>query len=388
MRLLASTAFLISLAFVGLGLARAGRSAPPLRLAPVDGVLLLRNGEVLAGRITHAGDYYFVARPRGDLRLRAAEVESVAADVKEIYQRKRQQIEPREAHAHLDLAEWCVQQKLLDEAAQELAEATRLDARHPRRSLVERRIDLARRGEPPMAVGKQTQPGPTNEDLDRLVRGMPSHAVETFTSTVQPLLVNNCTSAGCHSTRSTGKLRLLRLPRAGPPSRRLTQRNLHAVWQVIDQANPLASPLLTQPIAPHGTAKDAIFSSREVEQYRQLAAWVRSLASPGKVQSHAETRPADPPLQALPRRGTKSRPAPHKTAAAPRVDDQDQSDETWLELPDPEPDPADAASGQANASDAAHSPARPARTAEYEPVDAFDPELFNRRFFADSADEK
>lgn len=381
MRPLVSTALLFGLACAWLTPARVGRSAPPLPLAPVEGVLLLRNGEVLTGRITHAGDYYYVSRPRGDLRLKAAEVELVAADLNEVYQNKRRQIEPDKAPAHLDLAEWCVQQRLLDQAADELAEATRIDRRHPRLGLVERRLQLARRGEPPVAAGKKSEPGPSNDDLDRLVRGMPSRAVETFTSTVQPLLVNNCTVSGCHNTHSSGKLRLFRLPRAGPPSRRLTQRNLHAVWQVIDPANPPASPLLTQPIAPHGTAKDAIFSSREVDQYRQLAAWVQSLASGKPAQPSSVAKQADPLLQTMPRRGGKSRRAPRKPPAA-RPPDETPRDETSaaadLDPPNLEAEPA-----EGEPSDAARNPSRPPREADYEPVDPFDPEIFNRRFFAD-----
>lgn len=383
MRLLVLTAFWFGLASAGLGLVRVGRSAPPLPLAPLDGVLLLRNGEVLAGRITHAGDYYFIARPRGDLRLRSAEVAFAADDLDEIYQRKRRQIEPGDAHAHLDLAEWCLQQNLLDQAAGELAEAIDIEPRHPRRSLVERRLELARRGEPPAATGNPIQPGPSNDDLDRLVRGMPSRSVEAFTSTVQPLLVNNCTTSGCHNTHSAGKLRLMRLPRTGPPSRRLTQRNLHSVWQMVDLADPMSSPLLTQPIAPHGTAKDAVFSSREVEQYRELAAWVQGLAFSGKskpssVEKQA-TKQAVPPPPIRPRRSKPRRTPP--AAPPPAAPPDAELAETDLQLPDLEPAPDGEDAEETAGSDRTAS--RPPRPADYEPVDAFDPEIFNRRFFSD-----
>ncbi|HEX5444219.1 MAG TPA: hypothetical protein VFW87_10340, partial [Pirellulales bacterium] len=281
---------------------------------------------------------------------------------------------PGQAHAHLDLAEWCIQQDLLDEAEGELAEAIRREPRHPRRSLVERRLKLAQRGERPAAATKPIPPGPTNDVLDRLVRGMPSRSVEAFTSTVQPLLVNNCTASGCHNAHSSGKLRLLRLPRSGPPSRRLTQRNLHAVWQVIDSENPLASPLLTQPIAPHGTAKDAIFSSREVDQYRQLAAWVQGLASSGKANAPPSVAmQAESPRPAMPRRSGKSRRTPRPQPQTPEAD----LAETDLELPDLKPEPEPDHAGPS------HAAVRPQRQADYEPVDAFDPEIFNRRFFPD-----
>lgn len=352
-------------------------SAPPLALGPVEGVLLLRNGEVLAGRITQAGDHYYLSRPRGDLRLRAAEVERVATDLNDIYRAKQGQVEPGDAQAHLDLAEWCVQQKLLDEAARELGEVGRLEPDHPRRGLVERRLALAQRGDPPAAAPKKPEPGPTNDDLDRLVRGMPGRSVEVFTSTVQPLLVNNCTSSGCHNAHSPGKLRLWRLPLAGPPSRRVTQRNLHSVWQTIDFENSLESPLLTQPLAPHGTAKDAIFANRDADQYRQLAGWVQSLAPSGKTaQPSSVAQRADPLSQTMPRRGGKSRPAPRKPTPPGRTEEKpSKPGPISSEL---EPEPVEPEKSETN-----DSPSRQAREADYEPVDPFDPEIFNRRYFAD-----
>lgn len=373
MRHVVLTAFLLGLAIYWLAAPRVGWSVPPPPLAPIEGILLLRNGEVLAGRITHAGDYYYLSRPRGDLRLKTAEVELVAADLNEVYQTKRGQIEQGNPQAHLDLAEWCVLQKLLDKAADELSEAARIAPHHPRLSLIQRRLELARRGEPPAAHGIRTEPGPTNDDLDRMVRGMPGRSVEEFTSTVQPLLVNNCTSAGCHNAQSPGKLRLLRLPRTGVPSRRLTQRNLHSVWQVIDPANPLNSPLLTQPIAPHGIAKDAIFSSREVEQYRQLVSWVQGLAPQGKrARPPHVAKQAEPLLQTVPPRGTQSRRFPRSPPPSPPLGGPAAVD---LDLTDPDAAPVESDTVPDD------SAASPSREADYEPVDPFDPEIFNRRFF-------
>lgn len=374
MRSVVLTAFLLGLAVNWLAAPPVVWSAPPPPLAPIEGILLLHNGEVLAGRITHAGDYYYLSRPHGDLRLKAAEVELVAADLNEVYQNKRGQMEQGNPQAHLDLAEWCVLQKLLDQAADELSEAAQIAPNHPRLSLIQRRLELARRGEPPAAHGKKTEPGPTNDDLDRLVRGMPRRLVEEFTSTVQPMLVNNCTSAGCHNAHSSGKLRLLRLPRTGIPSRRLTQRNLHSVWQVIDPADPLASPLLTQPIAPHGAAKDAIFSSREVEQYRQLVSWVQELAPKGKrARPPNVAKRADPLLQTAPQRGTASRRAPRPRPISPPSDGEPAAVD--LDLTDPDAAPIDPDAVPPN------NATPPQRETDYEPIDPFDPEIFNRRFF-------
>jgi hypothetical protein len=98
--------------------------------------------------------------------------------------------------------------------------------------------------------------------------------METFTQTVQPLLMNNCTASGCHGPLSTNNLRLIRVSTADAANRRSTQRNLQAVLQYVDRNNPLQSELLKVPAAPHGTAKNAVFTERRSMQYLRLADWV------------------------------------------------------------------------------------------------------------------
>jgi hypothetical protein len=356
-----------------LAMACPGFAAEPPRLAPIKGVLLLRNGEVLSGTIAHTGDYYHVSLPRGEIRIKTSEVEKVAARLEDLYEEKRSRAVAGSLQDRLDLAEWCIEQKLIEPAAKELAAAAALDPFHPRITLFRRRLGLADRAEPPAPVPAHAiERGPSNDELDRLVRGLPSHAVETFTSTIQPLLVNNCTASGCHGPRSAGKLRLLRLSLAGPPKRRLTQRNLHSVWQVIDANQPEASPLLTQPIRPHGKAKGPIFSGHEAAQYRQLMAWVYDVTRQHKseivsIDELAKSLPASA-ISHRPKKPKPSdaKPSTHADGDLAALDDADQPDER----------PA--------SEEAATPPARlekpPHHDEEYVPVDAFDPEVFNRRY--------
>jgi hypothetical protein len=124
------------------------------------------------------------------------------------------------------------------------------------------------------AIEPSRNQSPSNDELDRMVRGLPHKAVENFTQSVQPILMNNCTSAACHGPQSTTGLRLQRIPTGQSVGRRLTQRNLYAVMQYIDGSNPLGSRFLTAPIAPHGTAKTSVFTPQQVMQYKRLVDWV------------------------------------------------------------------------------------------------------------------
>src|SRR5207248_1388077 len=139
-------------------------------------------------------------------------------------------IEFGKVQEHLDLAEWCLRQGLLHDAAAELRDAIAADPTHPKIALVERRLRLA--AERPNA-GKPSSAPPTGtpspDELDRMARGMPSGTLETFTSAIQPLLLNHCSTAACHGPQSTTKFRLLRVPVDRVASRRSTQRNLYAV---------------------------------------------------------------------------------------------------------------------------------------------------------------
>ena len=131
---------------------------------------------------------------------------------------------------------------------------------------------------------------PSRGELDRLSRAMPPGGMETFTATVQPLLLNSCSTHECHGPRSASKFRLLRAHPGRVPSRRLTQRNLHSVMQWIDRENPTASPLLTQSIKPHGPKRAVIFDAANAEQYRELVNWVGRVALDQKDQG--SQRPA------------------------------------------------------------------------------------------------
>jgi hypothetical protein len=340
-------------------------------VTPQPGVVLLRNGQALSGKITQAGDEYYVALPSGEIRLQAHQVELVCRNLQEGYERKRAWIDPDKVGEHLDLALWCVRQRLYQEANQELGEARALDRRHPRIALVERQLKLAQE-QPPRTQLKTggNDAGPSTEDLDRLMRGMPHGTVETFANTIQPLLMNTCASAGCHGPQAEGKLRLLRTQLGKTSSRRFTQRNLHAVMEMIDRADPPSSPLLTAPVGPHGTAKAAIFTNKEVVQYRQLVNWVMRV-SQGAVgdQPSSVERPDDHLLQQLPRSG---RAKPQQPAPNPLLVGREEASSAM-----PAAETPAARSGR---SVDKKTPRKAPPPLADPPGDPFDPAVFNEQF--------
>jgi len=339
---------------------------------PQVGVLLLRNGQVIKGKISKAGRFYYVAFSHGEIRLKDSEVEFWCRDLEEGYRRKRAKIQPGNARDHLLMAQWCLRHGLLGHAAAELADAMDADPTHPMIAVLERRLRLAM--EPSQATSPLAQPvaeSPSADDLDRLVGNMPAGVVRTFTEAIQPVLANNCATAGCHGPLTDAEFRLLRIPKGRPPSRRTTQRNLYATLQWVDRQDPAASRLLTAAMQPHGSAQAAVFDKHQMLQYKRIADWVHRVAgdsqqempaTPGLLRDEAaDARPisTDPtnPFAPSDPLGGKVAPASHQ-------------------------EPAGKASKTVEANPL---PVRPkiqrgAKLKQFVPADPFDPEIFNRRY--------
>src|SRR5262249_30659020 len=100
------------------------------------GNLLLQDGGVPPGQITHAATSYIVDRGGGQLQVAESRVLTVCRTLEDAYAFRRQQLSGSNATAHLELAEWCLRYNLLADAGCELADARQLDPDHPRLRLL------------------------------------------------------------------------------------------------------------------------------------------------------------------------------------------------------------------------------------------------------------
>jgi len=361
-------------------------SAQQVRLpaAAQQGILLLRNGQVLEGTIVQSGDRYHVAVDGGRITVRATDVDFSCRSLREAYQRKRARLRLGSAADHAELARWCQQVGLIDCAVRELADAKAIDPTHPAIGLVQRRVEMMLRPPPPAnRPGKPVEDPVSPDDLDRMVRGMPPGTVEDFTQTIQPLLINNCSAAECHGAQSRNPFRLLRPHPGGFPTRRLTQRNLHAALQSIDWDDPPASPLLTAPTRPHTCATAPIFTDQQFAQYKQIVDWVYQVTQAPQPQQDVATvshHASDDPLPG-------GRPALFTSPAVSgegSVPSSDQEGQVSANQPADDP-PIEAGtappSGGLKTADRPQSSDQDVRLPQFVPADPFDPEIFNRRFF-------
>jgi hypothetical protein len=279
-----------------------------------------------------------------------------------------------------------------------------------------------------------TDQGKESEELDKMVRQLPPGTVEVFTQSIQPLLVNNCSSASCHGSQSRSAFQLQRSAKGEPPTRRQTQKNLQAALKCIDRANPVASRLLTVPIEPHGTAHDAVFDQTRLQQYKLLVDWVCRVgsvppadaptAAPEAAASPA-TAPATKPAQqtAVETRAPRIPAQVNAITAAPQAGPVPQANSAPKPLPpdagqgrplaaeassEPKVTPATYLESVADRAEAAQTvapacpfdqpappkdpdsvlPIRPkvqrgAKIEQFVPADPFDPAIFNRRYFGE-----
>ncbi len=247
--------------------------------APIMQLLLLRNGEVLEGQVSVTKDGYTVSLSAGEIQVRADKVEAVCRDLVECYRFKHDRVTTSNVNDYLALAEWCLRHSLLREATISIHEASELDPHHPKLAVLQRRLQLAANPPAPtQATPAKAEEMISTEELDRTVRSMPPKSVEQFTMTIQPLLLNNCSTGGCHGAQSATSYRLLRLSPNRAANRRSTQRNLLATLALIDREHPGHSPLLTTPVKPHGAAAAPIFGKHQANQYFQLMEWVALVA--------------------------------------------------------------------------------------------------------------
>jgi len=349
-------------------------------LKPREGVVLLANGEIIRGTITSAGDRYDVVGKDSEIRVKRSEVAIVCPDLDGCYQFKRQAIEQGRTLDHLELAEWCIKHQLIEHAEQEIEAARTCDPSHPRIRLLEPRLALAKEKPPGQPAEGGRARDASGQQLDGLVRNLPHGSVESFTNTIQPMLLNYCAKSGCHGPRGSAQFKLERITPNRLAGRHATQANLQSVLAVIDRSEVAASKLLTAPIRPHGSLKNPVFTDREQVQYKQLVQWVY-LISAEKKPAPAEPTLAErtaPLLQTVPRPGRAARTGSTKTTP---VEAAEWSESFPNQKPAANSKTPDAAPGEA----AGQPPLEPATADdsadEFVPRDAFDPEIFNRRFF-------
>ena len=326
-------------------------------LAPQSGLLVLKNGQVLEGDITRAGDYYVVTRGEGyELRPKADDVECFCASLVEAYEFKARRLSGVSVRPRVELARWCLRYNLIDQCRDQLAEAELTDPGDSQVKELKSRLAILQET-PATPIAPAATPTIPVEALENSLASLPRGSIERFGAIVQPILLNRCGANQCHGPNSKSQFKLLRPPPGQIVSRRFTQRNLYATLRQLNPSAPDQSPLVIKAEQRHGSSLTPVFDKHTANQFAELVAWARMTAAPSAAAPGARPASITPITSTLSQPAVSQPPAP-----APSADGQSSATAVQAMRPALGPD----------------SPAK--STASPGPRDRFDPEIFNRRY--------
>lgn len=294
--------------------------AAPAPEAPAEAVLLLSNGQVVSGLVEETDEGYLVRTPIGQLPYRRRQVVKVFASMAEVYAFRRDRTPASDPDERLKLAQWCLAQKLNDEAQAELKNVLALNPEDPRaRSMLFQLQSASRRGmpadesvqltgaeqiEPPAALSssmlKELREAGRNNPLASglpvifdLPQALAVKRYQEFAEYVHPALQRTC--AQCHNEESSTSFQLIQArTRRDLSNDLMTRANLDATLRLVEPKDPTKSSLLSAAIMPHPPSGKPILTGPNHPTYRLLITWLQGLRSPTATAGPSSTAPQSP----------------------------------------------------------------------------------------------
>jgi hypothetical protein len=345
--------------------ALAASAAAQTSVLPQAGVLVLRNGHVLEGEITRAGDFYVVTQGQGsEVKLDANLVELFCGSLLEAYDFKAAHASSFSVKSRLDLAKWCLRQGLQEQCAEQLAIAANIEPGSSQVKEMEARLKVLQESPPPPVAIQHA--GIAAAELEDAIRALPRGSVEKFGAVIQPILLNRCGANQCHGPNAKSDFRLLRPPQGQIVSKRFTQRNLYASLKYLDRTNPDNSPLVVLPLQRHGNSLAPVFDKHSMNQFAELVTWARLTTGSSAVPQPVAAAPAT----ITPVNATLSQPTTKPGSSPPPTPDASEPPAGTVGMRVMRPPLDDPSKTRPKAA-----PKQP------EFRDRFDPEIFNRQYY-------
>ena len=329
-------------------------------------VLVLQNGEVFQGQIRRVKNGYLVQQSsRSELQVPLRDVRFVCANLGEAYRRMTAAISASNLRQQLSLTEWCLEQGLHNRAAHHWMLSAARSPNHPKVESLELRLKAAKHSHSNVNDGNKHQVDLRTKTLldfgDSLPEVVTQRAVLLpFTLLVQPVLINHCATGACHGGQSNNGFRLYRLNNKGRMTQQFTYQNLRSVLKEIDLADPHRSPLLKSDdlLKPDRDSNVTAMECARVgwrqkfpDQYSKVVSWVLNASG----QLRADKLAGEVPMQ--------------------------------LKLPKPQIVPQNSTDLATKQNLVTGSPQSSQNDSNYyNKSDPFDPEIYNRRYFASRAE--
>ena len=205
-------------------------------------------------------------------RIPRERIVAIGSSLHDLYQWQRVRLPKDQSRSAMQLAEWCLQHGLTQQAAEMLIAASRLPHDSAKLQTMQLRLQqeiLRKRSR--QASQESHVSGNAHAAEAPPPISLPPAAMLEYTSRIQPLLLNRCSSVGCHGRGTSSDFELSRPPGRSPFTRGLTEANAARTASYINFDAPENSQLLAMARLPHGNADQAPLT--RVQQQR-LAQWV------------------------------------------------------------------------------------------------------------------
>jgi hypothetical protein len=345
---------------------------------------------MLEGDIERIGDQYRIHRSTGDTWLPAAKVRQLCADLEDALAYQHRQANLNDPDERLRLARWCLLHELRAQALAEVTAALELRPNHAESLRLKRGLERSLASEP------APPPRPKEEPAEAgAIANLPYNpdALSLFVTRVQPILMNTC--ATCHAAGKGGSFKLTRCHDQGlPANRRATQQNLMATLAQLNMERPAQSPLLNYALTMHGNAEQPPLKGRQTAAFRLLEDWAQLAALHSARAATPAPTSAPTPVFVSPPGSPLGKsdafaegmagnnlavevPGPAPLEASGFGASQPQPKDP-VATPAPPPSPP-ASSSSPPQKPVANPPATPSPPATGQPVDPFDPLIFNQQ---------
>lgn len=318
--------------------------------APSPTVLLLTNGKVHQGTITEDATGYVLKHRIGVMHFLRRNVERTFGTIDETYHYLAERTPPNDPDERLKLAVWCLEQKMIPRAKEQLEAVLQLSPANRRAKAMLFNIQAASRSSAPRdggvvqtgaevsdpaeqpaelrlnALREAARLAPKPDAIPEILnlpRALAFRRYQEFARYVHPELQKRC--ASCHNERSQSDFQLIQSRSRRDLSNELLVRgNLDATLRLVDRDELARSPLLTALGMAHGPTNKPIVSGPNHPSYRMVLNWVNGLKPPAAATDESIGRdnlaaPA-PPVEAFAAdRRPATEAAPNPRAASSKV---------------------------------------------------------------------
>jgi hypothetical protein len=348
-------AILASLAALGWGHPIRAQSPGAKGVQPIafygDGYVLLQHGNVIHGFVKPHADRISIALDKGnEVTVPNRQVLTVGKSMESLYAFQVRAIRKWGTGEHWHLAQWCIQNGLLDQAIEhytELEKTASGSSKFKQLDLQLRQALLADT-EVQKALEQQGIPNPivpaSYEEMSRIpdesegkegsqdVRRptprtttfVPGYLRRSFQTDVLPIVVSRCGQSGCHGMLSRNDFQIFQP--VGEQASSISQKNLETLMSYVDHSDPTQTSLIQYAIRPHGSQRNpSLHPNREEDRalMEKILTWLKSLSESESPRGMPETKQVTPALALIPKNAMQSRsqrqaanelPSPDRTA--------------------------------------------------------------------------